>query len=315
MLDVDGATGKSGVEVDFCGVYEVVATAFESGMILLLDLERNVAGFNARVLITLALEIDLVAIWDATVDGNVEHFALNNSLLALALAAPILIANGFTFALAVGADGLETLNHGAHLAHHRLHSRTLAALASLDSPSFAASTLAFGAQDRLLKGKFGDFAIIDVLQGNLVHMVDGSGLLGAGVTRASTKHAAEAATTEELREQVFGIHATHSATLFGQALFAILVVYCALLRVRQNLVRSRNLFELVRSLSIARILICRPVRLERRALYDDHTRMILEGALLVGCLQLGVCGIWGNLEYPISFILADSRVALTPSNS
>ena len=75
-----------------------------------------------------------------------------------------------------------------------------------------------------------------------MYVADCAGFLGAlfaSAAHAAAEHAAKgtAAAAEELRKQVLGCHAatsSHAALL--KAFLAILVVYLALLRVRENFV-------------------------------------------------------------------------------
>jgi hypothetical protein len=237
VLDVDLATGEGGQEVDLGVVEEVVVFALEARVWLLFDFEDYVTRFYAGELVTLAAELNLVARLDTAVDVYVEDFALDDGLLAIALLASVLVADDFSFALAVWADGLEALDHGTHLAHHVLHTAAVTASALLNSTVLAADSVALGADDGFLKSELGNLAAVDVLERYLVDVGNGSCLLGAlfaSSTHATAEHATKgaAAAAEELRKQVFSRHATASshATLL-EAFLAILVIYLALLRV------------------------------------------------------------------------------------
>jgi hypothetical protein len=159
----------------------------------------------------------------------VQDLALNGGLLSVALLAAVLLADNLSLSVAVGADSLEALDHGTHLAHHHLHTLTVAACALLDSALLTTATITLGAQDGLLQSELGDLALVHVLERDLVDVVNGAGLLGAGLTtHATTEHAAETTTAaaEELREEVLGVHATaHTALL--DTLFTILIVELA----------------------------------------------------------------------------------------
>jgi hypothetical protein len=231
---VDLAAGQ---QVDFGVVEKVVVLALEACVGFLFDFENNVAWFYARELVALASELNLVARLDTAVDVDVQDLALDYRLLAVALLAAVLVADDLSFALAVWADGLEALDHGTHLAHHVLHTATVAASTLLNGAVLAADAVAFGADDRFLEGEFGDFAAVDILERYLVDVRDCSCLLGslfASSTHTAAEHAAKGATAaaEELRKQVLGCHAatsSHAALL--ESFLAILVVYLALLRV------------------------------------------------------------------------------------
>lgn len=150
MLDVNGATSEGGQEVNLRAIEEIVILPLEPGVWLGLNLKLNVAGLNARDLITFAREIDLLSILHTSVDVNVQHLAFDGSLLALAGAAPILVTDHLAFAVAIWADGLESLNHRPHLAHHQLDTTALTASAFLDSAFLSSSSVTGGADDALL---------------------------------------------------------------------------------------------------------------------------------------------------------------------
>jgi len=231
VLNVDGTTSKSGQKIDLGLVEEVVALALEASVRLLLNLELNVTGLNARHLVTLTAEVDLGTALDTLVDVDVQNLALNSRLLSVALLAAVLLANNLTLSVAVGADSLEALDHGTHLAHHHLHTLTVAACACLDGALLTTATIALGAQDGLLQGELRDLALVHVLERDLVDVVNGAGLLGARITttaHAAAEHSAEATTAaaEELREEILGVHATAHAALLD-SFFTILIVELA----------------------------------------------------------------------------------------
>lgn len=256
MLDVNGAASKSGQKVDLGLVEQIVVLALEAGVGLLLNLKDNITRHDTGHLVTLAAELNLVAVAHTLVDVDVQHLALNNGLLAVTLLAAVLIADDLTLAIAVGADSLEALDHRTHLAHHGLHTATIAARALLDGAVLATAALTAGTNDRLLEGQLGDLTAVDILQVDLVHMVDGASLLGAGVAHATAEHPAErTATAEELGEQILGVHTTAGTAAF-QTLLTILVVDLTLLGVGKNLVGVRQLLELLRGIGVVRVLVC-----------------------------------------------------------
>jgi len=224
---------------------------------LLLNLEDDITGHHTGHLVTLAAELDLVAVAHALVDVNVQHLAFHDGLLAVALLAAVLVADNLALTVTIGADSLEALDHGTHLAHHSLHTATTAACALLDGALLTAAAITAGTDDRFLERQFGHLAAVNVLQVDLVYMVDGTSLLGASVAHTTTEHAAEAtaAAAEELREEVLGVHATSAAAAL-QALLTILVVDATLLLIGQDLVGVRQLLELFGGLRVVGILIC-----------------------------------------------------------
>ena len=256
MLDAYRAAGQGREKVNLGMVEEIIILALESLVRLLLDLEHHVAGEDAGKLVTLATELDLVAVLHAAVNVDVQDLALHSRFLAIASLAAILVPDHLSLALAVRADGLETLNHGTHLAHHRLHTGTAAAGALAHCTLLSTTTVTSRADDRLLQSQLGNLASVDVLQADLVHMVDCPGLLGALVPHA-TEHAAEgtAAAAEELREQVLCAHSSGRGTTTFQTLLTILVVNLSLLGIGQNLIGTGELLEFLGSVRVILVLV------------------------------------------------------------
>jgi hypothetical protein len=257
VLNVNNTAGKSGKQIDLGLVEQVVTLALEAGVGLLLDLKHDIAGRNTRHLVTLAAELNLVAITHTFVDVNVENLALDNGLLAVTLLAAILITDNLTLTVTVRADSLEALDHRTHLAHHSLHTATVAARALLDSSFLTAAAITATADNGLLECQLGDLALIDILEVNLVHVVDCPGLLGALFTHATAEHAAEgtaAAAAEELREQVLSVHAAATAAML-QAFLTELVIQLTLLRIGENLVGVRQFLELLCGIGVVGVLV------------------------------------------------------------
>lgn len=260
VLDEDGTASEGSDEVELALVMQIVALAVEARVGLLLDLEDDITGFYSRGLVTVAAELDLGAAADAAVDVDVQHLPVNHGLLAVALLAPVLVLDDLALAVAVRAHGLEPLDHGTHLAHHGLHTVAITATAALHGALLAADTGALGADDGSLERQLGDLALVDVLQGDLVRVVDGA-RLGRAPARHSAAaehptHTAAAAASEELGEQILGGHATRAAAAAAlEASLAILVVDSALLRIGEDLVRGRDVLELILGFGVVRVLV------------------------------------------------------------
>lgn len=142
VLDVDVSTSKRSNKVDIDAVEQIITLALEPLVWLLLDLKDNISWLNTWLLVTLSTELDLVAGLNTSVDVDVEHLSLNTGLLSVTLLAAILVADDLTLSVTVWADCLETLDHWAHLAHHRLHTLTITASALLDRTLLATSAIA-----------------------------------------------------------------------------------------------------------------------------------------------------------------------------
>lgn len=257
MLNVDGATCKGSDELDLASVEKVVFLSSEARVRLLLDFEDNVTSLNTRSLITLTTELDLGAAANTPVDVDVENLSVDRCLLAIALLAAILVLDDFAFTVAVGADSLEALDHGAHLAHHGLHTSTIAARALLNGALLASKTVALGADDGPLQRKLGDLASVDVLERDLVGVVNGAGLGRAAVlhTTEHASHAAKATAAEELSKQIFSSHATTTPSTALETCFTILIVDLSLLGIGEDLVGVRDLLELLFGSGVVGVLV------------------------------------------------------------
>ena len=86
-----------------------------------------------------------MAALNTSVNVDVKNLPFYNGFLAVALLALVLLANDFSLSITIWADCLESLNHGAHLAHHSLHTVPVTASTLLDSTLFATSAIALGA--------------------------------------------------------------------------------------------------------------------------------------------------------------------------
>lgn len=236
-------------------VEKVIILPLESGVRLLFDFKDDVSRKNARHLVTFSPELDLVAVLDTFVDVNVENLALDDSLLAVAFLAAILFSDDLTLTLAVRTDGLEALDHRAHLAHHRLHTRPIAARTRSDRALFTTASFTTRADDRLLESQFRHLAAVDIFQADLVDMVDGPRFLGTLVTHAASEHPTESTSTaEELSKQVLGIHSSTASTAL-EALLSILIVDLTFLRIRQDFVSVGEFFEFFSGIGVGGIFV------------------------------------------------------------
>jgi hypothetical protein len=258
MLNENGTTSESSNEINLALVQKVIFSTGETSMGLLLNLKDDVTSLDARSLVTLTAELNLGAAANALVDVNVKDLAVDNCLLTTALLATVLLADDFTLTITVRADGLEALDHGAHLAHHGLHTVAVTACAALDGAVLTTKSVALGANDGALESQLGDLPTVDVLEGDLVSVVDGAGLGRAAVVHTTAEHAthaAETTTAEELSKQILSSHAATTSTTALEAGLTILVVDGSLLRVREDFVGVRDLLEFILSFGVVRVLV------------------------------------------------------------
>lgn len=188
MFHVYRAASKGRDKLDICVVQEIVVATRETRMGLLLDLEDDITSLDAGSLVTFTPELNLGTTLNTPVDVDVEDFPIHNRLLAVALLAPVLGVDLFTLAITIGADGLESLDHGSHLAHHGLRAVAITAGALLDCALLSAATLTLRADDRPLKSQLRDLAAVYILEGDLVGMMDSTGL-GGSARLSTAEHA------------------------------------------------------------------------------------------------------------------------------
>lgn len=257
VLNGEAASAKSRKKINLNLVEKVVLLALEPGVRLGLNFEDNISGHDTRNLVTLPAELNLVAVPDTLVDVDVEHLALNNGLLTTALLAAVLVTDHLSLTVTVWANGLEALDHGTHLAHHGLHTGTIAAGTRLDGAFLTTAALAARANDGLLQRQLRDLAAVDVLQVDLVNVVDGTGLLRASVPHTTAEHAAKRTTAaaEELREEILSAHSTTGATAL-ETFFTELIIDGALVRIRQNLVGVGQFLEFIGGFGVVCVLVC-----------------------------------------------------------
>lgn len=196
MLDEYLTACKSRDKVDFSVIKEVILLSLEPRVLLLFDFEDYVTWLNARSLVTFAPELNLMTCPHTSVYVYVEYLSLDDSLLSSTALALVLFADKLSFSVTIGADGLEALNHRAHLPHHGLHTVTIATTALLDSAFLATAPVALRTDDGFLKRKFGDFSSVDVFQRNFVDMMDDSSFWWSTVLHTSTEHASESTTSK-----------------------------------------------------------------------------------------------------------------------
>jgi hypothetical protein len=172
MLDNKRPASQGSQQVNLGLVGQVVTLPLKPVVLLLLDNEHNITRDDIRTLVTLAVESDLLVILHAFVNRNMQHLSLGSGFLSMTVLAPILFANVLTLTATVRADSLETLDHGSHLAQHRLHTGSVAAGTLPNSAFLASTTLALGAEHTFLESELGNFALVEILEGDLVYMDD-----------------------------------------------------------------------------------------------------------------------------------------------
>lgn len=197
MLYEDRSTSKGSDQVNLSLVDQVVVFALESSVGLLLNLEYHIPGLDSWRLISLALEVDLVSTANTSVHMDMQDLSLDRRLLSVAGLALVLLPDDLALSITIGADSLEALDHGAHLAHHRLHAVAITASALLDSPFLSTPAVALGADDGFLERKLGDLSSVNVFQGDFVYVVDRAGLRRTSLLHTVPEHTTKTAAAAE----------------------------------------------------------------------------------------------------------------------
>jgi hypothetical protein len=175
-LNSDLTTSQSSEQVNLGAIEQVILLALESGVFLLFDNENDISGYNVWALITLSIKDDLGPVLHSLIDMDMQDLALLDDLLSVAVLALVLLPDGLSLSITVGTNGLESLNHWTHLAHHGLGTHSVTGTALLDRTLLASASITLRAQDVLLESEFRDLALVEIFERNLVDVDDISAL-------------------------------------------------------------------------------------------------------------------------------------------
>lgn len=142
---------------------EVSSTALEGIVLLLLDLNNDVARLNIRVFISLSVEDILLTVGSALVNLNLKDFLILDDLLAIASLALVFFIDDLTFALAIVAwtSALRVHARSKHL-HDSPHAAALASTARSDCTGLTTEALALVADSVTVDGDFGRLAVVKI---------------------------------------------------------------------------------------------------------------------------------------------------------
>lgn len=239
VRDHEVNTGKSLIESDFLFEKDISALSLELLVGLFLHNNDDIAGFDARRLIGLAMEGVLAIVRSALVDHGIENLLLFVHFLALANIAPVGLVDDLTLSTAVVARALRLGVHaGSKLGHFHDDTSTTAGCALLNSAFSSSPALANLTDSLSIHGNFRGFAIVNFLEGALERMHDWLAFLRSTALLASTSH------SEHLLEDT-ATHATTSAATLSDSFRAVFVVCFTLLTIAQHLVGLLNFLELV----------------------------------------------------------------------
>lgn len=216
MLDDKLASSERSEEVKLNLINEIVILALESVMRLLLHNDHHVSWLSAWCLITFPSKGDGLAILHSFVDVDLQKFLLWYRLLAFASSAPVASVDDFSGPRTLVTGGLHLLNHGTHLTQSNADTTSIASMTSLDSTVLAALSFTFRADNVSSESELGDFALVEVLEGDIDAMDEILGPARSLVPSSPSTAAKEtpATTSKELAEQIMRIHSAAKATLF-----------------------------------------------------------------------------------------------------
>lgn len=209
VLDCKLATTKRRQQVNLDFRDEVVVLSLEAFVRLLFDDNDHVSRLRPWHLIALSAEGHGLAVLHALVDVNFQDLLLGHDLLALTLRTPVLHVDDFASPRTLVTRRLHLLDHGTHLAESNLDTTSMAGITRLDSTVLASLALALAANNVARKSELGGLALVEILEGDMDTMDEILGSAGS-LLPASTSAAEEpsSSSTEELTEQILGIHAT-----------------------------------------------------------------------------------------------------------
>lgn len=221
-------------------IKKISSLSFENLMRLFLDLENNIARLHIWVFISFTVEKIAFSIWSTTIYNSLDDFSVLNSFLSIALFAPVLLIDSFSFATTIITRPTSLRVHARpNHSHSRLHSTPSAPFARLHSALFAALSIAFQANPLPAHSHLLSLALIQILESTLDRVHHRLALLRSALPAAAAAHA------EHRAEDV--LHAAAVAVLAGaffEAFFAVAVVGFALVFVHQDFISYRQIFEL-----------------------------------------------------------------------
>lgn len=157
-------------ESDFLGDEQVGALALEHRVLLLLDHKDNVARLCTRCLVSLACHLDLVVVVGARLHKHLQHLALVDHAVAVALFAQRPRRNVAPFTPAAAAVALHLLDHVATSQHLHLDTTPITIWAAVHLR--AALAIAADANDLACHCKLHRLALVQVLQRHAQGILD-----------------------------------------------------------------------------------------------------------------------------------------------
>lgn len=203
---------------------EISTSALELSIGLFLDLDDNITGLDAWILISLPVEDVFLSVGCTLVNLDFNDLLLLNDLLAIASLALIFLADDLALSTAfVARLGLLRVHTRSKLLHNSPHTLSSANAAGSNSTGLASLAFALGADTVSADSDLLSLAIVKVSKSSLNGMKDRLGLLRSlrlATTAAHAKHAAE-----EIA------HVGAATAALSETFLTIVVVHLTLLRV------------------------------------------------------------------------------------
>lgn len=182
-------------------------------MLALLEYYNNITSLKTGHLVSLAVEHDLLAIFHALIDVNLEDLSLSHRFFAITRLANVLIGlEALALTLAVAALRVYLLVHAsAELVDDHLGAGALACCALVNGAFLAAAALALVADHAFLQRQFLGHAVVEVFERN-AQLVD-------DVFAALLAVASACATTASAEEHLEYVEWVREGAAVGQAAF------------------------------------------------------------------------------------------------
>ena len=166
VLDRKVASAQCRQQVDLSLAEQIVPFTLELCVRLLLEHDDDISRDDARRLVALPVELDLLSRFHSLVDVHLEHLSLRRRLLAVTRLATVLGIHHLACTLAFVARLLDLLHHWPELAQHHFDALTATRRARLHGAFLSASALARLADDGFGQRELLDFALVEILEGD-----------------------------------------------------------------------------------------------------------------------------------------------------
>lgn len=174
------------------------------------------------------------------VNVDMENFFVNYCFFVYVFFVFVFFFDKFIFVVVVWVNGLEVLDYGIYLVYYSFYIVIVVSCVFVNGIFFVIVIFVFGVDDGVLKGKFGDFVVVNVFEGDVVNVVDGFGFVWfvilCVVVEYVIKIIVEVVGIKELGKQIFSSYVVIVVGIVFKISFVILVVDLVFLWVGKNFV-------------------------------------------------------------------------------